>query len=141
MATPSQFVNQSRVTISGGPIEMPGTWQTKSGGNVSREVFREKEGGELFKEDVSVGPPTYDDITVSRSYKRDRDASIRRFVESGRSGLFTLSEQPLDESGLPSGEPFVYNVRLISGSVPETDANGTDRQRIELSFAREGEVA
>ena len=136
----AQTVAQTRITLSGFSIPIDGTWQTKDGGNLTMEVSREKEGGELFKEDVKVLPGTRDNVTVSRSYKTDRDSAVRRWAERGRGERGTLTEQEIDDDELPIGRPFVYKVRLAGVALPSTDSNGADRKRLELTFAIEGEV-
>ncbi len=143
--TTAQSPAQSRITITaddGFPIR--GTWQTRSGGTRSAPERREREGGELFKEEVGAGPGSTETTVLSRSYKRERDVQLLRWAHRN-AGLvmLTITEVELDEEGnaAPGVAPMVDRGRLLACNRPEVDANNvTGFKRIEFTVATTGEI-
>lgn len=138
---PASSPAHTRVTLKGFPIEMPGTWARKSGGNVTSEARRWREGGELTKEEVAGGPSTTEDVTVSRNYRPDRDGEILRWAKRhGGRAYGTLIEQDLDSDENPYGKPVVSRVLLLGVNGKDVDADDTSGfQMLELTLAITGE--
>lgn len=142
--TTSDSSAHSRITLEsedGFPI--PGTWQTRSGGARTATEIREREGGELFQEEVSAAPATTETETYSRSWKRDRDMGLWKWAYRN-AGLVVLRiiEQPLDDRGNPFGDPVVSRGRLLGVNRYDVDSNETTaRKRIEFTVSPFGDVA
>jgi hypothetical protein len=140
---PAASPAQSRITLSGFTFDTPGTWQRKTGGNVSGEPRRWREGGELSKEEVAGGTSTRENFTVSRNFRPDRDLSLLRAAQRHANRAYgVLSEQHLDDTGSPYGDPVVHNVLLVACNDPEANADDTSGFKvIELTLAATGESA
>lgn len=112
------------------------------GGNPSGDVRRYKEGGDP-NDHTSGNPPTRDDITMGRPWRRSRDAELSvqfdRFTMKGR---WDVTKQPLDEDFNAWGKPIVYEGCLLTAiRHPAVDAEATgDVARLELTFAASGEL-
>lgn len=140
---PASSPAHSRVTLSGFPFETPGTWARKTGDAVSVEPRRHREGGELFKEEVSGGPSTTETITVSRNFRRDRDLSLYKAARRFAGRVYgSISQQPLGEDGEPWGDPIVSEVLLLGVGGLDVDADDTSGfQSLEFTLAVSGESA
>lgn len=141
MTAPASSPAHTRVTLVGFAIDIPGTWARKTGGNVTSEPRRWREGGELFREEVAGGPSTTENVTVSRNFRRDRDLSLYRWAKRNAGQVFgSISEQPLDEAGNPYGSPLVSRCILLGVNGIDVDADDTSGfQMLEFSLAVEGE--
>ena len=138
-SSPAHF----RVTLSGGPFEVPGAFAQMSGGNPSGDVRRYKEGGDP-NDHTSGNPPTRDDVTIGRPWRRTRDHDLAlAFDRAVMKSRFTITKQPLDEDFNAWGKPMVYADCLLTGcNHPDVDAEATgDVARLELTFAVAGELA
>jgi len=123
---------QFLVTVAG----LDGKWMNKTGGRESAANSKVYDGGELIPENVA-GPSETDNVTVSRGFKRDRDAAVLAKLR-GKSGKWTttITVQPTDADLVPVGKPTVYsNALLVGMSDPDYDSNGSDPAVIELEFA------
>jgi len=123
---------QFLVSISG----INGYFMTKSGGEVSSESTKVFEGGAKTPE-IITSPSDVDNLTVSRNYDPDRDASIlaqlRAKVGTERK---TITVQPTDRDLVAIGNPIVYaDAVLVRIAEPEYDANSGDMATYELEFA------
>lgn len=141
--TPVSSSAHFRVTLSGGPFDIPGAFATMEGGNRSGEPRRTREGGSP-DEDVSGTPPSRDDITLGRPWRRSRDQELAvqldRVVMRAR---WVVTKQPLDEDYKPYGDPMVYPDCLLTGCThPPVDADAVgDSARLGLTLAPSGELA
>lgn len=138
-SSPAHF----RVTLSGGPFDVPGAFAQMGGGNPSGDVRRYREGGNP-DEEVTGGPGTRDDVTVGRPWRRTRDAELALAMDREvMKARFTVTKQPLDEDYNAWGKPQVYANCLLTGVThPDVDAEaGGDVARLELSFAVSGPLA
>lgn len=121
-------------TVDGVPL---GVFDTLSGGVTSAEVSKRRAGG-MGSQYSKVALPDNEDVTISRDYDRERDHELRRTLmrRTGRA-MATISEQPLDDDGVPWGKPIVYTGRLSGVSPSEVDANSGDDRMLELTFVIE----
>lgn len=113
-----------------------GLFATKGGGNVTSELTKVYDGGQL-RPDLISGPSEADNITVSRPYDPVRDAPIiKRLRQQVGSYTVTLSVQQTDRNLAKVGSPTVYADALLVGlTEPEFDAGSGDAAMFELEFA------
>lgn len=114
-----------------------GYWSTFSGGETSVEHSKQFDGGSLVP-DVLSSNPVISDVTVSRGFRPERDAAIRRLLQralaQGRAVRTTITRTPTDEDYTPIGQPEVYDVQLRSVTPSDSDANSGDASRLQLVF-------
>jgi hypothetical protein len=123
---------QNIVKVSG----INGTFQTKSGGNISSDPTKVYDGGETVP-DVLASPPEADNITVSRAYDVVRDGPVLRELRRkvGRMRA-TVSVTTTDADMVVNDKPMVYPDALLVGlSEPEADSSSGDASTYELEFA------
>jgi len=130
---PPSAAREFLVTVSG----IEGYFARKSGGATAAEASKVWDGGSL-RPTVLTAPAQTEDVTVSRPFRRERDAALlarlRRIV--GRSS-HTITVTPTDRDLVPAGQPEVYTGVLRSVSGPDPDAAGGDSVTVELVFAIE----
>lgn len=115
---------------------LEGLWARKSGGNTTAEPTRVYDGGRVDP-DLVAAAPTTENVTVGRTYQRDRDQPIlkrlRPLVGSYRT---VISVTPTDRDLVAVGDPDVYDNAVLAGITEvEVDAAGNDPAGIELVFA------
>lgn len=122
---------QFLVSVAG----VQGYFANKSGGNVSGDVTESWDGGSLEPE-VLGGPARPDELTVSRPFKRERDAATLKLLRSRvNRWRTTVAVQPTDEDLIAVGDPTVYSECLLTGvNEPEVDAASGDAAVLELTF-------
>jgi len=123
---------QFLVSISG----IDGYFMTKSGGEVSAEATKVYEGGAKTPV-IITAPADVDNITISRNYDPERDASVLSALRA-KVGVETktVTVQPTDRDLVASGKPIVYaEAVLVRIGEPEFDANSGDMATYELEFA------
>lgn len=124
-----------RVTVSvdGSPI---GIFDSRSGGESDSDITAKwtGEGRKVYPARGNVG-----DVTVVRGYERERDHELSRSLEKrvGRAAM-SVSEQPLDEDGIPWGKPKVWNGKLKSVDTGEVDSDSEDPRDLTLVMTVQG---
>lgn len=138
-SSPANF----RVTLSGFPFDVPGTWAQKGGGDTTGSARRWHEGGDTKRERVAGGQATTSDVTVTRHYIRDRDGAVLRKARRYANRAFgMMSQQPLDEDDNPYGKAEVFRVLLTGVNGPPVNADDADGfSDISLILAIDGESA
>jgi hypothetical protein len=128
MSTAGQW--QVTATLDGVPL---GEFETKSGGAVSAELTKRRPGG-MSAEKVYAGQPTAGDVVIARVYERERDHDLVRlcYGRAGK-GVVTISEQALDDNGVPWGRPTTWVGRLGNVEPSEANANSNDVRTFELT--------
>lgn len=114
----------------------PGTWMTKTGGDISSDVAKAWDGGNPVP-DLLTGPSSVDNLTVSRVYDPVRDEVIKQFCKKNV-GRFrpTITVTPVDQDGIAVGDPDVYSPTvLVRYKAPDVDASSGDPAPFELEFA------
>lgn len=135
MATSTVDISESQwlIQVSG----IPGTFQTKTGGDVSVEHQKEFDGGSLVPT-ISQGKPMLADLTVGRSYQVPRDqqlaAQLEDRLKSGRRFEAAITCTPLDEAQVPCGTAKTFQGTLQKVTSPEGNANSATKSRFELTF-------
>lgn len=119
------------VTVSG----VTALFAVKTGGHPSSSGNKVWDGGNPNPE-ILTEPVDYDDLTVRRPYRADRDAPIaaRLRPRCGRS-THTITVQPTDEDYVRIGKPTRYHGVLMSVREPDTDAGSSDAGQLELTFS------
>lgn len=127
--------------VSAGTAVSNELFATKTGGNITAEVTRSYDGGDLRPE-LIPGPPTADNVTVTRPYKPERDADLLARLKPLCGKLrTTLSVTPTNADLVPVARPELYpDALLVSVNSPEPDASSGDAATLTLEFAT-GEFA
>ncbi len=116
---------------------IPGTFQTKTGGDTEVEHVTERDAGK-YDRNVYQGPPITGDLTVGRGYQVPRDQDIRNTLiqrmQSGHRWETTITARPLDEANGVLGKPQVFQAVLKRIGNPEKNANSAQPSRFELTF-------
>jgi hypothetical protein len=116
---------------------IPGTFQTKTGGEVGVEHTKDFDGGSLSP-NVFQGKPAVSDLTVGRGYRSPRDGTIakalRARLASGSRFSAIVTCQALSEQMVPIGEADIYDCVLQKVSPQEANANSAQPSRLELVF-------
>lgn len=130
MSTAQQW--QITATFDGTPL---GEFETRTGGDVSAEVAKRRPGG-MRAEKTYSALPTAADVTIARVYERERDHDQVRLCNSRvGAGVLTISEQPLDDNGVPWGRPTTWVGKLNHVAPSDIDANSGDARTFELTAA------
>lgn len=113
-----------------------GNFDTFSGGERSSEISKHYDGGSLNAEIMASSPET-DNITVSRSYKNDRDGALHKALrQKVGSAVYTVTKTATNPDMVVIGQPTTYtNALLVRVSEPEADSNSSDASMFELEFA------
>ncbi|HTW17082.1 MAG TPA: hypothetical protein VMF51_18270 [Nocardioides sp.] len=127
MSTQSQYLITA--VIDGTPTE---AWDTLSGGETTAEITKRRPGG-TTKEKSYASRPTTGAVTIGRGYERERDIALGRRLRArvGRARV-VITEQPLDDDGLPWGKPTIYIGRLASINTGDVDSNSDEPRECEL---------
>lgn len=114
-----------------------GYWAAFSGGEISSDTNKVRDGG-VLKPDVLAGPPETDDLTLTRPYDAARDQPMINELKK-RVGVWrtTISKTPTapDLTVLNVPADVYSDALLIKVKPPESDANSGDAAEVELTFA------
>lgn len=118
---------------------VPGVWRSHEGGNPSSDYELDYDGGALYP-DIIPGRPTFEDITVTRTFNPEVDGrwapAWKKQVGRRRANV---SVQPLDADGRPVGDATNHPEAVLIGvTFPGSDANSSSVADISLSFATAG---
>jgi hypothetical protein len=101
-----------------------GYWASRTGGRKDVATTKVFDGGSRIA-DILTANPLVDDLTLTRPFDRDRDGPlVHRLLPLAGVWDTMIYETPTDENLVPSGDPLVYNVRLVGVHPPEPDAGG-----------------
>lgn len=127
--TASQYQSLVTAVVDGVPW---GVFENRTGGEASGDVTKYRPGG-MQKQKARRGQKDYGDVTVTRSWERERDADLER---SGRNRVLRadviINDQPLDDDGAPFGKPTTYTGVLQSISGGDSDSNSNDPKTLTL---------
>ncbi len=117
------------VTVDGQPL---GVFESRTGGESTAEVSKYRPGG-MQKQKSRKGQGEVGDVTVTRSWERERDADLERRLRPrvGRADVI-VNDQPLDDDGAPWGKPTTWTGTLSSVTGGDSDANSNDAKPFEL---------
>lgn len=141
MSRQDQFlITVSAQLTAGGPMVSLGTFDRRSGGEVSASDTKYRPGGS--PNEISLGGPrTVGNVTVSRLYDlaRDHDRAKQLAAVVGQ-GRVTVSQQPLDASQVPTRTPTIWNGVLTRVTFPDADSSGNAASMLELEVSTAGGV-
>ncbi len=129
MSTASDFL--VTVVVNGRAL---GEFDTRSGGDTSVEIGVHRPGGGGQK---SYGgrKQEHGDITVTRTYERERDmAELASWLRTQYGKPASVSEQPLDDDGNAWGKPTTSTGKFMSLDTGEYDSDSSDRRVMTLGF-------
>lgn len=108
-----------------------GVFETRAGGATTAEVskYRSQPFG---KQKARKGQPETDDVTVGRSWDRDRDYDLSRQRQLVGVADVIVTDQPLDDAGAPFKKPTIYTGTLTSMTDGDSDINSNDPKSFEL---------
>lgn len=114
-----------------------GTFDTRSGGESSAEGTKHRPGG-MGSEKTYPAPRTTGDVTVSRVYERERDIDrVRQARARAGRARMSITEQPLDDDGVPWGTPTVWTGRLMTVTTGDVDSTSGEPRMFELTCQSE----
>lgn len=119
-----------------------GVWDKMEGGEFDSDEVKYREGN--MGPQVSLGGPTMvGNITLTRLFKRGRDAQdlIRFLFANAGSGDCTVKKQPLDKDGNANVRPLVYNGTLKTVTPGPADSGASDADTYEVVISSEGSIA
>lgn len=129
----------ARVTVS---IEHPvsgnminyGVFDKFDGGGWDSEELTYRAGGMAPTESLG-GAETFENVTVQRLYRLERDHSVigQMRASRGRCAMI-VSRQPLDIKGSPYGDPTVYRGTLKRVTPPPHDSMTNEGAMLELEM-------
>lgn len=132
---PDVDISEARWLVTAAGI--PGTFQTKTGGDVEVEHTKDRDGGQIAPK-VFQGLPNVGDITVGRSLQVPRDQQIakdlRARLANGGRWTTTLTFRTLNEQMVPVGDPEIAEAVLKNVKGAEINANSSQPSRFELTF-------
>lgn len=126
------------VTVNGTSI---GEFDAMAGGGTTSESSKHTPGSSPSRRVAMGGPQDVEDVTVRRSFVRDRDHELARQLRrvSGLAEVI-ITRQPLGADRLPFGRPEVFTGVLQTVNYPEHDSESTDTSMLELVVTVDGEV-
>lgn len=127
----SSTQHHSLVTVvaDGQPL---GVFETRTGGDSSGEVSKYRPGG-MQAQKTRKGQSDVSDVTVGRSWERERDADIERRLRTRVAKAdVVINDQPLDDDGAPWGKPRTFTGTLQAVNGGDSDANSNDAKMLEL---------
>lgn len=123
--------HHSLVTVVADGLPL-GVFETRTGGESTAEVTKYRPGG-MAKQKTRKGLPEVGDVTVGRSWERERDAEIERRLRPrvGTADII-VNDQPLDDNGAPWGKPTTWTGTLNAVNGGDSDSNSNDGKMFEL---------
>lgn len=110
-------------------------WASRSGGHVGVEASESRDGGQLYP-DVSIGPPSLEDITTSRPFKRSRDFPVAQrhlnLLATGAKVERTITTFLTTGDYVRTGESIKWEATLLTVRFPDNNADANARSRIEM---------
>lgn len=139
-ASPAHFL--VTLNLDGQPTVLGGGWMRKTGGNGTSTLRRFRPGGS-DDEEVTGGPTSRDDMTLSREFRPDRDRDAVVWLDRNRGKVSgSVSIQPLAADMSKFGNPLVLQCRLMGVNAPEVNSDGgTDVAMLEVQLATFGSIA
>lgn len=110
----------------------PEPYATQTGGGTNVDAEEDYDGGN-DEPVVEYGPTKTEDIVIGRAWDMDNGAAHRR--NRTRHGQpVTITKQPLDKAGIPTGTPSIFRGIQIGQSEPPVDRNSQRRAKYERTI-------
>lgn len=115
-----------------------GIFDTRSGGAAGSEEVKHRPGG-MGAQRAHGGPPTIENLTLTREYIDEIEEPRRLWLEGRRGkGRAVVVDQHLDVDGNAFGRPEVFTGILLSVKTPEHDSNSGDLGMLEIEVSTDG---
>lgn len=115
-----------------------GVWDTATGGNVSAEVNKRRNGTSRGRRATLPGPRDYEDVSIAREFVYDRDHKAAAMLEAlAGTGRAVVVRQPLDANRAPFGRPKTYTGVLQAVAYPDSDSDSSDTAMLECTIVVE----
>lgn len=125
-----------RVTLKVGDADW-GVWDTRTGGKLAGGGTTYRPGG-TTKQLALGGPPTIDNVVLTRIYDADRDHAPLEGLLNSIGRRCQVSQRILDEDGNVFKQPLIWSGRLLSVEAPDYDSNSTDAALVTVEIAVDG---
>lgn len=130
--------SNSSVTVMVGSTNL-GTFSVKTGGQVEAQDTKHRPGGML--PEISLGGVvSVENVTVRKLYDTEMRSLFHQLASQVGKASATVSYQPLDADGNPSGRPTVYRGKLTRLMPPDADAGSNDAALLELEISTDGSI-
>jgi hypothetical protein len=86
----------------------------------------------MAPEETYPGVPTHGDVTVARTRGKDQVDLVAWLRTQCGFAAMSVTDQPLDELGVPFGKPTVYTGTLKSVTDGDSAADSSELRRLEL---------
>ncbi len=123
------------VTVGGSPI---GVFDSFDGGDIDSDSSTYSAGG-MADPEALPGTVTTGEVTVGRGYRGERDAVLKKYLNTQIGQPIVIGKQPLnpDKSPVPGGlETFRGVVKGVS--TPKHDSNGSSVTKFEITATISG---
>ena len=121
---------QSLVTVVVGGRVL-GKFASRAGGETTAEPIKDRPGG-MAPEETYPGVPTHGDVTVARTRGKDQVDLVAWLRTQCGFAAMSVTDQPLDELGVPFGKPTVYTGTLKSVTDGDSAADSSELRRLDL---------
>jgi hypothetical protein len=131
MTVDTTWMNKHVTTVEG----IEGHWAKVEGGKGSSTVTKSWDGG-ATEPDIGTSRPEYSDLTVTRPFKRLRDAGVasRLRPQIGRR-VSTITRFYTDNDDIVTSDKTTWHGVLIAVNDPDSDAESSAAMTISLVFA------
>jgi hypothetical protein len=124
------------VTVAGRPL--PGLFDKFDGGEIDSDSTTYSAGG-MASPEALPGPVTTGEVTVGRAFRGERDASLKKWLNTQVGQAIVIGKQALnpDKSPVPDGlETFRGIMKGVS--TPTHDSNGSAVSTFEITATISG---
>jgi hypothetical protein len=133
------IVSQTRVTAVIGGINL-GVCAFKGGGQVEAEETKYRPGSMQPQQSLG-GPVSVENVTIRRLFDPQLRSLFHTLTNMVGKADCTVTSQPLDADGNPSGDPQIYRGVLNRVTPPESNSNANDAAELELEISTHGSIA
>lgn len=132
------ITSQTRVTAVVGTINL-GVCAFKSGGQTEAEETKYRPGSMQPQQSLG-GPISVENVTVRKLFDPEMRGLFHTLTALCGKASMTVTSQPLDADGNPSGRPQVYRGILNRVTPPESNSNANDAAELEIEMSTHGSI-
>ena len=120
-------------------VPLSGVWDTFEGGEVEADGAETYNAGGMADAEAIPGVPKTGEVTISRAFRGERDAPLKRWLNGKINRPFVVGKQALnpDKTPVPGGLETFRGI-LTGVTTPEHDSNGTSVTMFELTMTVHG---
>ncbi len=127
------------VSISVANQPVPGLFDSFDGGEVTSDGASSYNAGGMVDAEAIPGTPRTAEIKIARGYRGERDASIKRWLNTMINQAVVIGKQPLNPDKTPVvGGLEVFRGILTGVTTPKHDSNGSAVTMLELTVMPTG---